>query len=246
MKENQKGFGVVEGLLILVIVGLIGFTGWYVWHIKQNTDKINNKAAAVAASTAAQSTKKTATTTTNPYAGWNTATIKYEQISYKYPSTWTLSDSSTPSPKGSDGCVYPGQDKVVLTSPSSHRLEFDTGLLCIGGSGAKTFDSIPVMSLGKNLYITLAAPSEGSTTTNYATSGCLSTTTKQASYPTSDLKSKNIFVNGSSSEAPVNEFCYWTYLSNTSPPQLSISEVEQSADFATAKLVFESMKYVSQ
>lgn len=31
MHKNQKVFGIVEGLLILVIVGLVGFVGWYVW-----------------------------------------------------------------------------------------------------------------------------------------------------------------------------------------------------------------------
>lgn len=39
MSKNQDGFSIVEGLLLLVIVGLIGFIGWYVWHAKQNTDK---------------------------------------------------------------------------------------------------------------------------------------------------------------------------------------------------------------
>lgn len=38
MKKNQKGFNAVEGLIILVIVGLIGFVGWIVYQ-KQNTDK---------------------------------------------------------------------------------------------------------------------------------------------------------------------------------------------------------------
>lgn len=38
MREKQNGFGVVEGLLILIIVGLIGFTAWFVWHSKNSTD----------------------------------------------------------------------------------------------------------------------------------------------------------------------------------------------------------------
>jgi len=41
-KNNQKGFAILEGALILVIVGIIGFTGWFVWHSKQNTDKTLN------------------------------------------------------------------------------------------------------------------------------------------------------------------------------------------------------------
>jgi cytoskeletal protein RodZ len=36
---SQKGFTIVEGLLIAIIVGLLGSTGWYVWHAKKNAEK---------------------------------------------------------------------------------------------------------------------------------------------------------------------------------------------------------------
>ena len=40
---NQKGFGSIELLLILVIVGLLGFIAWYVAHSKSTTqDSLNN------------------------------------------------------------------------------------------------------------------------------------------------------------------------------------------------------------
>jgi hypothetical protein len=42
MKNDQKGFGVLEGVLIVVIVGFLGFVGWYVWHSKKSTDKTYN------------------------------------------------------------------------------------------------------------------------------------------------------------------------------------------------------------
>ena len=32
MKKNEKGFGAIEGIVVLIIVGLLGFVGWYVWH----------------------------------------------------------------------------------------------------------------------------------------------------------------------------------------------------------------------
>ena len=37
--KNQKGFAVLEGLLILVIVGILAGTGWYVVNAKRNADK---------------------------------------------------------------------------------------------------------------------------------------------------------------------------------------------------------------
>jgi hypothetical protein len=39
LKNIETGFSVLELFMILVIVGIIGFTGWYVWHSKQAADK---------------------------------------------------------------------------------------------------------------------------------------------------------------------------------------------------------------
>jgi len=232
---NQTGFNIVETLLVLVVVGILGFTGWYVYHAEQTS----NKNYSAAASTTTPVYKK------NPYAGWKTGSLKYEEIAYQYPAGWTVTDTSASSPKGT-GCVYPGTDNVVLTSPSSHQISLRTGVECLGGSGAKTFDSIPVTALGQKLYITLAAADLDSTPTDPA-SACLSPAPTQAGYPTG-VKSKNIFVDGGSN-APGNDFCYWPYLSNSpdaTPPQVTASQMESSADFATAKLIFESMKYTTQ
>jgi len=43
MKKSQSGFAVLETILILVVIGIIGFTGWYVWHSRQATDKTFNQ-----------------------------------------------------------------------------------------------------------------------------------------------------------------------------------------------------------
>jgi hypothetical protein len=44
MKKNQKGFSHVEILLLIVIVGIIGFVSWYVWHSVGQADKNLNSA----------------------------------------------------------------------------------------------------------------------------------------------------------------------------------------------------------
>ena len=66
LQKNQSGFGAVEAILILVITGLIGFTGWYVYHAQQST----NKALAPDTSTSPKfknnSKKSSATKTTTP------------------------------------------------------------------------------------------------------------------------------------------------------------------------------------
>lgn len=46
--HNQKGFGGVEGLLILVIIGLIGGTGYFVLHSQQQTQATLNSTSKAA------------------------------------------------------------------------------------------------------------------------------------------------------------------------------------------------------
>jgi uncharacterized protein HemX len=38
-RKDQRGVGAVEAILILVIIAIIAGVGWYVWHVKQNSDK---------------------------------------------------------------------------------------------------------------------------------------------------------------------------------------------------------------
>lgn len=33
----------LETILIVIIIAILGFTGWYVWHSKQNTDKVQQE-----------------------------------------------------------------------------------------------------------------------------------------------------------------------------------------------------------
>ncbi len=40
-KHNQKGFGLVEALLVILILAVASFGGYYVWHIQSNR-KINS------------------------------------------------------------------------------------------------------------------------------------------------------------------------------------------------------------
>jgi uncharacterized protein (UPF0333 family) len=52
-KGNQSGFSALEGMLVLVIVVIVGFTGYYVWHSKQTADKTYNAAQSAQKSVAA-------------------------------------------------------------------------------------------------------------------------------------------------------------------------------------------------
>jgi hypothetical protein len=51
MKINQKGFGAVEGLLVLILISILGFTGYYVYHSQKSSDSSYKNAANVSSST---------------------------------------------------------------------------------------------------------------------------------------------------------------------------------------------------
>src|ERR1700759_4494831 len=87
--SDQTGFSIIETLLILVAVGILGFTGWYVYHPKQTSDK-NYSAAANTTVPSYKDKATTKTATFNPYSGWNTYTVASTALSFKYPATWTM------------------------------------------------------------------------------------------------------------------------------------------------------------
>jgi hypothetical protein len=45
MKKYQEGFSLVEGLLIVIIVGMLGGVGYYVWHSQNQVDKTYSQTA---------------------------------------------------------------------------------------------------------------------------------------------------------------------------------------------------------
>jgi type II secretory pathway pseudopilin PulG len=115
MSKNQKGFTPVEGLLVLVIVGILAGTGFYVWHSTKKTNEIlnstektsetlnkskipkdsNNKAQTPNVSTKSAPSKTSGTQATNTPSQPNITTIS---LSYNAPNLkW---GSSPKVPKG--------------------------------------------------------------------------------------------------------------------------------------------------
>lgn len=84
MKKNQ-GFTLIEALLIFVIAGLLGGTGWYVWNARNNANKSAINADS-ANSSVAKSAKKVVA---DPTANWTAYSSKDGQFSLKYPTTWS-------------------------------------------------------------------------------------------------------------------------------------------------------------
>lgn len=112
MKDNQKVFGVVRGLLILVVVGILGSVGWYVWGAKDNTNKTYNAACSTTIQT-------TGSKSSQLPSGWNWYEIKDIRLKYAYPKSWEFPTTQTNS----------GSQKYVAS-------------FTVGSSGANTMVSL--------------------------------------------------------------------------------------------------------
>ncbi len=78
LKKNQKGFGLFETRLALIVVLLVGFGGYWVWHNHHKT-------------TPAKSSSSITTKISDPYVGWKTYnSILNSGLSFKYPPDWSF------------------------------------------------------------------------------------------------------------------------------------------------------------
>jgi len=122
--QNSKGFSVVEALLVIIVVGILGFTGWFVYHAKNVANKNYNSQP----TTQASKTNKDSQTADGPYAGWKTYSSSFEKLSFKYPSSWKSVTPAIPS-------TAPGADSFELKSPSGAvTVSWDSEIDGIGGA----------------------------------------------------------------------------------------------------------------
>ena len=88
MKGGQKGFGMIESLLALILLCILGFTGYYVYHSRNNTST----------TTPNNATNSSALT----YKGWQTYADSAAKYSVKLPAGWKFAKGQ---PLLSDGQV---------------------------------------------------------------------------------------------------------------------------------------------
>lgn len=118
MKKNQKGFSVVEGLLILIVVGLLAFVGWYVYHTKRTSSPTKTSTTP----TLTQTTTKDYTDTSGTY-------------SLKYPSDWTVKEQPD------DSAWDPSLPAHLKSLPA-----FTPSNLSAGASNDLTTDNVQVIA----------------------------------------------------------------------------------------------------
>jgi type II secretory pathway pseudopilin PulG len=86
MKKNQKGYGIVELLLVIVLVGIFAFAGWYILDSNKTADTSLSSAEAVSSSTAKNS--KALASAKDSTADWITYSSQDGQYMVKYPKSW--------------------------------------------------------------------------------------------------------------------------------------------------------------
>lgn len=96
LKKNELGFSIVEGALVLVIVGLIGFVGLYVHQSKNTTDRLLSKADNTNATTSIKQKSSDVPHKTNPTPDSGISGQVYYVTSYGNSPTSEVSTSSQP------------------------------------------------------------------------------------------------------------------------------------------------------
>jgi len=127
IQTERVRFSRAKLLLTLVIVGILALTCWYAYHARQNTK--NKEPSTIASSTPPVgkkqlSTKAAAKAAAKTYAGWDTCNDVADGVSFKYPSDWTVSGSSSSTDPCSGFTLSADGQKLLLQSPPSNGLAF--------------------------------------------------------------------------------------------------------------------------
>lgn len=112
--QNSHGFSALEVALFVIVMGLIGGSGYYVY----NEQKDNNKTTG---NSGTQETKGSDQQETDAYTGWATCSDSTEDVSFKYPKAWGSCNFS----------AVGGNGSAILEStaaaPTNFRMRYFSG-----------------------------------------------------------------------------------------------------------------------
>lgn len=215
MKNNQSGFSALESILILVLISTISFAGWYVWRAKDATEKTLDTTNSAADKTTNQQKP-------DNYAGWQTATLSREKLSFKYPADWELKDTS-----------YDNSDLVVLTGPNNFTVDISAGGL--GKPNADTAQKVlfaeAVKFLGQTGYLDYVS-SAGNQTVGYVS------LSQSKTDPLDTFKTKNAGDN----DTPGGNFLIKA-MTDTNVASPTLEDAKVNKNYVQLKLIIESMRY---
>jgi hypothetical protein len=110
MKFRNMRFRIV-GAVAIIVIAFIGVGSYYAYrsYHKQNI-----------------STSSYADARLDPYKGWKTYTLKYEKLTFMYPPSWSIDD--TTDWIGPTGVINnPGLDGLAVNGPDSFQISIEAG-----------------------------------------------------------------------------------------------------------------------
>jgi len=137
-KLNIKGFGAIEGLLILIIIGLVSFVGWYVYKANKDNPKVTpSTAKEVIAS-----------------APWKEHCSSSNKVCFSYPADWILEQQVLDSNlAAADTSVSEATyDVATITSPGGTVIHWSNYVQGLGGACNQNTDP--------DFFITKAEPTK--------------------------------------------------------------------------------------
>jgi hypothetical protein len=138
--KNHKGFALVEGLLILVIVAILAGTGWYVFRARNNSNgSLNNASAAGSSLAKPPAAPKKTVSTADATADWTAYSKSGTLFTLKYPADWVTAKN----PEMCDGNLLLGANSQSVGTCASGA----GGQMSISYSAG---DNRSYLELGKN------------------------------------------------------------------------------------------------
>lgn len=226
----QLGFTLTRVIAVGIVLVFGCLIGWLVYRHRRTVTRGATRVLTVVHMSAPPD---------GPYAGWKTATLKYERLTFEYPPNWRLTNVSYAAGSNSVTCSNPGKDSASLVTPNNETLFLDTGSGCQSLT-ARQIASVPVSVLGQTDYLSIADNDRSSSDNGQPTEACLSTSPTSFAPPLS----RNVQIDPGFGVPAVNDFCLTFHLlSNFVPVHKTVAAVESDPSLATAKLVFESFRY---
>lgn len=112
MKSNQKGFSVVEILIVIVVVGLLGAAGWLVYDRQKSKTDTTQTTQQTSVAKESEAKKEA-----DPYANWKSQCDDKAGLCFKYPSDWKVEEATDTY----ISVVSPGTTARVAYQPNYER-----------------------------------------------------------------------------------------------------------------------------
>lgn len=148
--KNQHG--IIDIVLILVVFVLAAGLGGYVYYRQQQANKVYDAAGSGATVSKLAPVAK-ANVSPASYAGWKSYTSLSEKFTFKYPPTWTLTNTLDPR----SGDIQ--KEDITLTAPNHFSLRYDVYKLGVNsnfGCNGCLFKGVTQLSqtnYGRALYM---------------------------------------------------------------------------------------------